>query len=136
VIGVDTNVVVRFLTRDDPEQAELARRVMTGGDILLPKTVLLEVEWVLRSAYGYSGEAIGQALWKLLGMDNVVAEDAEAVTRALVWHGGGLDLADALHLASLGEASRLSTFDRELAARAADQDGAPDVELLRPRRTG
>ncbi|MFX8316487.1 PIN domain-containing protein, partial [Acinetobacter baumannii] len=60
--AIDTNVIVRFLTADDATQAAVARRAIEAGDIFIPTTVLLETEWVLRSGYGFSSEAIGTAL--------------------------------------------------------------------------
>ena len=50
MIAVDTNILVRYLTNDDAEQAQLAIDLLNGSEhIWLPKTVLLETEWVLRS---------------------------------------------------------------------------------------
>jgi predicted nucleic-acid-binding protein len=50
MIGVDTNLLVRILTDDDPMQARRAANVLQSGDIFITKTVLLETEWVLRYA--------------------------------------------------------------------------------------
>jgi len=52
MIAVDTNLLVRLLTSDDPDQARRAARIMESDDIFIPKTVMLETEWVLRHAYG------------------------------------------------------------------------------------
>ena len=49
--AVDTNILVRFLTADDPKQARTARRVMEAGDVFIGVTVILETEWVLRAGY-------------------------------------------------------------------------------------
>ena len=51
MIAIDTNVVVRFLVNDDPEQAQRARRLIESEDVFLSTTALLETEWVLRVAY-------------------------------------------------------------------------------------
>ena len=48
MLAVDTNVVVRFLTGDEPAQAERARSIFEREAVLLLKTVMLETEWVLR----------------------------------------------------------------------------------------
>src|SRR3954471_11069924 len=53
MLAVDTNVVVRYVTRDHPEQSPRAKALIDGNDVLLATTVLLETEWVLRSAYGF-----------------------------------------------------------------------------------
>ena len=47
VIAADTNVIIRLLTDDEPRQTEQARRLFETETIFLPKTVLLEAEWVL-----------------------------------------------------------------------------------------
>ena len=56
--AVDTNVVVRLLTGDDPKQAAAARALFRSRQIWVAKTVLLETGWVLRSLYGYEERAI------------------------------------------------------------------------------
>jgi predicted nucleic-acid-binding protein len=130
VIGLDTNVVVRVLTRDDPVQAERAARLFAGGRLWLAKTVLLECEWVLRSAYSLQPTTILAAFRSLLGYPPLEVEDKPAVLRALRWYEAGLDFADALHLASLDATDRFASFDRGLAQRAAELDEAPAVDLL------
>lgn len=127
MIAVDTNVVVRFLAEDDKVQTDRAEAVLRRGAILVPKTVLLETEWVLRAAYGIPSAEIAAALRRLLGLAGVTAEDPPAAARALAWYEGGLDFADALHLASSAEASRFATFDRPLVRHAKTLDNAPAV---------
>jgi len=53
VRAIDTNIVVRLLTADEPEQAAAAKRIIEHGDVFLGATVLLEAEWVLRAGYGF-----------------------------------------------------------------------------------
>jgi len=118
MIAVDTNVLVRLLTNDDPSEAKRALRVMESDDILIPKTVLLETEWVLRHGYVIAREVISQAFQSLLGLANVEPENSQAVTQALAWYEGGIDFADALHLASTAKADRFATFDRDFAKKA------------------
>lgn len=130
MIGIDTNVLVRLLTGDDAEQTERARKLFDEGDLWLPKTVLLETEWVLRSAYGQPPATIREAFRRLLGYRPLEVEDRAAVLRALQWSEAGLDFADALHLASLGPADRLATFDARLAGSAAALADAPEVRKL------
>ncbi|MBI3182803.1 MAG: type II toxin-antitoxin system VapC family toxin [Myxococcales bacterium] len=133
MIGIDTNLVVRVITNDDPQQARRAAELMRKNRLWLSKTVLLETEWVLRYAYGYSPAASCHALLKLVGLENLQVEDTSAVEAALVWHQAGLELADALHLASCGPARAFATFDRGLARRATRIGDAPKVRLLRAR---
>ena len=118
MIAVDTNVVVRYLVEDDVAQTDRAEAVLRSGAVLVPKTVLLEAAWVLRTGYGFDRSAIGGGLRRLIGLPGVEVEDRAAVARAFAWFDQGLDLADALHLASSGRASAFATFDRTLQRRA------------------
>ena len=127
MIAIDTNVVARFLADDDKAQADRAEAVLRRGPVVLPKTVLLETEWVLRAAYGFASADIAAGLRRLLGLAGVSAEDAPAGVRALAWYEAGLDFADALQLASGVGASRFATFDRSLIRRARQLAAAPTV---------
>jgi predicted nucleic-acid-binding protein len=118
VIAVDTNVVVRFLVRDDPAQAPRAKALLETGRVLVLRTVLLETAWVLGTGYGFDRAAIAEGITKLLGLPGVEVEDAPAVAHALAWFGQGLEFADALHLASSGQTKAFATFDRALRRRA------------------
>ncbi len=60
--AVDTDVVVRYLTGDDPGQAVGARAVIDAGQVSVNTTVLLESEWVLCGVYGLAGEEVAEAL--------------------------------------------------------------------------
>jgi predicted nucleic-acid-binding protein len=118
VIAVDTNVVVRLLVADDKRQAVRARRLFEAESVALPKTVVLETEWVLRRLYDLDRRRVLDALTTLIALPNVHCEDEEVVRCALGWALKGLDLADALHLASSAAAERFVSFDRRLAKRA------------------
>ena len=127
MIAIDTCILVRLLTRDDPEQARVAESLMRSQPLFLPKTVLLELAWVLAYTYRFDRTSIHGAFTRLLGLDNLRVEDPEDVALAVGWYGQGLDFADALHLASAGEAREFATFDRRLAARAEGIVGAIPV---------
>ena len=127
MIAIDTNIVVRFLTRDDPEQASRAKALLLAEPVFLSKTVLLESEWVLRSGYRLARDAIAAAFRDLLSLSGATVEDPSAVFRALAWYDGGLDFADALHLASSGPAGKFATFDEPLIRRAKALPQAPVV---------
>lgn len=130
MIALDTNVVVRILTRDEPVQTQRAVELFASGALWLPRTVLLETEWVLRSAYSLSPETILDGFRYLLGYPPLETEDHAGLLRALRWYEQGLDFADALHLASLGPAERFATFDGALARRAASLEDAPPTEQI------
>ena len=118
MIGLDTNVVVRFVTNDEPRQASRARRLIETDDVWIAASVLLESEWVLRAAYGFDADAIRKAFQGLMGLPTVHVESSERVAMALGWYAAGLDFADALHLASSSGADQFATFDEKLLRRA------------------
>ena len=124
--AVDTNVVVRLLTGDDPKQAAAAKFLFERQPVWIAKTVLLETGWVLRSLYGYEESAIREALIKLLGLKNVHAEDEPAVAAALALTAQGVDFADAFHLSSRPPGASFVSFDRSL-VRGAKRASAPRV---------
>ena len=130
MISLDTNVLVRLLTRDDPAQVRAAVRVIRGRRLWLAKTVVLETEWVLRYSYELSSEAIHRSFQRLLGLRNLEVEDRECVLIALGSYAGGMDLADALHLASSRLAEAFVTFDARLAKVAARLNPGPRVQAL------
>jgi predicted nucleic-acid-binding protein len=125
VIAVDTNVLVRLLTNDNVAQATRAAAVFRAGPVFVPKTVLLESEWVLRYSYGLPTAAIARAFLALLGLPTVTIEDAPASHLAIRMLERGIDFADALHLASSAAAERFVTFDARLVKRARKDSPVP-----------
>ncbi|MGN6098571.1 MAG: type II toxin-antitoxin system VapC family toxin [Bosea sp. (in: a-proteobacteria)] len=113
--AIDTNVVVRFLTADDRQQAKAARAAIEAGDIFVATTVLLESEWVLRSGYGFAAARIADGLSGLAGLPGVTVEEPGLLARAIEWLRDGMDFADALHLAKAGDCDVFLSFDRKLA---------------------
>jgi predicted nucleic-acid-binding protein len=120
MLAVDTNVIVRLVTKDEPNQVKRAVALFEREQIFIVKTVLLEVEWVLRYCYEIPADGIASALRKVVGLGNVTVEDPDDVAIALDWFEQGMDFADALHLASSGRAGRFATFDRKMAKLAAE----------------
>ncbi len=118
MIAVDTNVLVRFLTRDDEDQFRQALALIERETIHVPDTVWLETEWVLRFAYGFKPDAVTIAFRGLLGLPNVHVTDTKRLLEAITWHAKGLDFADALHLAASQETQALATFDKPFARQA------------------
>lgn len=127
MIAVDTNVLVRVVTNDDPAQARRALRLMASDRVFVSRTVLLETAWVLRHAYGLDDAAIGRTFTTLAGVQTIDIEARSDVLRALAWHAAGMDIADALHLASSGSAASFASFDRALAKRAGKLHVSPPV---------
>ena len=114
MVAVDTNVVVRLLTDDEPRQADAARALFSSEDIWIAKTVLLETGWVLRSLYGFDEGAIARAFTKILGLKRVHVEDGAGVTAALDLTTRGIELADAFHLSGRPASAIFVTFDKAL----------------------
>jgi len=128
MISIDTNILVRLLTADDKAQADKAKQLFKKEQIYITKTVILESEWVLRFAYGFSADAIAGAFIKLLGQDNVTVEDAHHISMAANLLRGGMDFADSLHLACSQNYSFV-TFEKKLKIKA-DAAGFKKVKLL------
>lgn len=129
MIAVDTNVLVRFLVRDNLKQAQRAASLIQNSEVWISKTVILETEWVLRSLYGFAPEILAGALRALAGLETVFLEDELAVAKALDGIQQGFDFADALHLASMGNTKEFATFDRKLALRARRVTGIETILL-------
>ena len=102
MIGLDTNVLVRLLTNDDPAQATRARRLIAKAEadaepVFVSQLVILETEWVLRSRYGFGRDAIRDALAALLEVRELNIEDESTIEEALFqWEQGSAGFADCL----------------------------------------
>ena len=119
MIAVDTNVLVRLIMADDPQQSPKARALFESNSIYLAKSVLLECEWVFRGAYKQSREAILRHFQLVIGLPQVQVERAEQIGLALDCFAQGMDFADALHLASGADCASFASFDQKLLKRAA-----------------
>ena len=113
--AADTNILVRFLARDDEEQAGIADEIVAAGDLLVIPSVLLEAEWVLRSRYGLPRNEIATRLSAVCGQSGVTVASESAVLGALTAYATAGDFADLLHFALASElgATVFLTFDRE-----------------------
>ena len=118
MVAVDTNVVVRLLTGDDARQTALAKSLFEAGPIWIAQTVWLETDWVLRSLYKFEEKAVRDAFVKLLGLENVHAEDQPALVAALALTVHGIGFADALHLCSRPSGATFLSFDQPFVRRA------------------
>lgn len=129
--GLDTNVLVRWLVADDDVQVARVQALLESGrsagrSYFVPTTVLLELEWVLRSRYRLDKPAILRALNALLETQELDIQAEAALERALhLYRQGRADFADCLHAglcAAAGQAPLL-TFDAQAAR-------LPQVELI------
>jgi predicted nucleic-acid-binding protein len=133
MLAVDTNIVIRFLVKDDAAQYKRAAILFGEHTIWLAKTVLLESEWVLRSAFGVPAAEIAQAFAGLIRLANVRCEDFPAVAEAIAALANGMDFADALHFASSREAritEGFASFDARFVKRA--RAHWPDANIRTP----
>lgn len=118
MVAVDTNVLVRLLTGDNPSQLKTSMQLFATQDVFIAHTVLLETEWVLRAAYDLTPTDVVDAFRRLLGLRNVSVAQAQTVALAVDWHELGLDFADALHLALCQHLPTFTTFDGAFVKRA------------------
>jgi predicted nucleic-acid-binding protein len=133
VIGLDTNVVVRYLAQDDPDQSATATTLideLTETDPgYLSMVTVVELYWVLRRAYKVDPDRCAELLEGLLDARELRVDQDAVVRAALSASRGGLDFADAV-IVELGRAAGCDhtvTFDQRAA-----RDGA--MQLLGPRR--
>ena len=122
MIALDTDVVVRFLVQDDPEQAALASEVISRLTVDAPgfisREVMVELVWVLERAYRATRGEVADALEGLLAASEIEIEAADDVGLALFrYRNDGLGFADLMIAAASRRvgASELVTFDRKAA---------------------
>ena len=116
--AVDTNVLVRLITRDNRKQVELAEAFVAAG-AWVSHLAIAEATWVLSSVYDRDPDAIATAIEMLLSHEHLTIQDAEAVTMALAQfrEHPRLGFSDCLLVEVTRKAGNLplGTFDRSLA---------------------
>ncbi len=121
--ALDTNVLLRYLVQDDAAQLATARRlirrcVTEGATLFVPVTVVLELEWVLRSRFEFDKAAVLMTLSSLFSAAELSFESERALEVALqLFREGSADFADCLHVALAAQAGEqpLWTFDKNAA---------------------
>lgn len=116
--SVDTNVLVRLLTRDDAKQMAAAEAFVARG-AWVPHVVLAETTWVLTSVYARGADEIAAAVEILLNHEHLTIQDSETVTAALATfrRRPALGFSDCLVVEVARKSGHLplGTFDRDLA---------------------
>ena len=116
--AVDTNVLVRLLTRDDARQVAAAESFVAAG-AWVSQLVLAEAVWVLTAVYGLGPAAIATAVGMLLNHKNLTVQDVDTIAAALEQFRtkAGLNFSDCLVLEIARKSGHLplGTFDRALA---------------------
>ncbi len=136
MIGLDTNVLARYYiaSSDTPsqQQSALARKLIESGKrLFVSKSVVLELEWVLRGYYKSPAADVLSVLRHLQALPNVEIEDRPGVELAVNALADGFDFADALHHASYRQCTSVATFDdRKFARRASARGWKPLVKVL------
>ena len=132
MIGLDTNVVVRYLAQDDARQAAIATRLIEGSlsaDVrgFISIVTLAEIVWVMSSNYGASRASVAEIVEGLLTAPQLMMERADVLWRALkAYRESEADFSDAVivELGSDAGCSKTVTFDRQAGA-------LPGFEALR-----
>ncbi|MDN5797421.1 MAG: type II toxin-antitoxin system VapC family toxin [Intrasporangium sp.] len=134
MIGLDTNVVVRYLVQDDPDRSPIGSALVDelteAAPGYLSVVTLVELYWVLRRSYRVDADRCADLLTALLDAREIRVDRDASVRAALMASRGGLDFADAV-ISELGRAAGCdytATFDRRAA-----REGA--MRLLGPRST-
>ena len=122
MIALDTNVLVRYLVRDIPDQAEAAQGLLEGltseDPGFIGREVTIETVWVLERSYRFSREEIADILEELTAVHSLIFEARDEVAQAASgFRRGGPDFADLMILAAAGRVGALPlyTFDQALA---------------------
>lgn len=123
MIGLDTNVLVRYFVEDDPVQTAKAIRLLkTQCTSISPgfvdRVALCELVWVLSSVHGYARSQIAEVITEMLATEELMLEDSELVQRALqVYSSSAVDFADILigHVNLARGCEGTATFDRKAA---------------------
>ena len=86
--------------------------------VFISKTVILELEWVLRYSYQLERQIILATMQNILATDNFIVEHKLVINQALLWYENGMDFADALHLAGSLHTDKFVSFDKKLIKKA------------------
>jgi len=119
LISIDTNILVRFIVYDHEEQAKKARKLLENNEVCIPLIVLVEMVWVLESAYGFSSDDISETLEGLLACDDLIIENRHQAESALVvFSKHNIDYADAVifECSKLLGCEKVYTFDKKCIA--------------------
>jgi len=137
MIGLDTNVLARYYI-DDQVDAEAQRQrlaarrlVESGQPLMVSKSVILELEWVMRGYYSFDQAEVASVMRHLLEQAHITIEDRDVIEQAIFNSEAGIEFADALHHASYRSCETVATFDdRKFARRAKKLGLAPAVVVL------
>jgi len=133
-VVIDTNLLVRYLTEDDPQKARavdvLLNRAGKGElRILIPSIVVAELVWVLESSYKMIADEIAKLVEAILNTPGIDVQDKRIIKAALsLYRTKEIDLIDAwiIEFAKAKDAKRIYTFDRK------HFKGTEEIEIISP----
>ena len=129
MIALDTNILARFLLRDNEKQYHTAVSLLQQDRIYTaPPSVILELVWVLQVNNCTRAEIV-KGLRALFGLPNFKPMALDEIARALSWFDAGMDFGDAVHLALSPKADGFVTFDRALGKQALKSGAFPPVAV-------
>lgn len=127
--AVDTNVLVRYIVRDDPIQSPVADQIV-AEPCFVSETVLLELAWVLRSNFGLNRATLASTLRDLIALSSVEMNDELLAVWAIERFAAGADFADMIHIIACRTADSFASFEDKLDKKAGPDSPIP-IETLR-----
>ena len=127
--AVDTNIIVRYVTQDDPSQSPIAEHFLLTNECFISDTVLLETAWVLRSSYRMRRKDLAATLRDILRLPSVCVADRDLVEWAIHRFEAGADFADLMHILGGRDTDGFVSFETNLAGLAGSSSPIP-VETL------
>ena len=124
MIAVDTNILARWILRDDPDQLAIARRLLSQP-CWVNWTVLLELVWLLGSRGGLKREEIAVILQALLQMPTLTFDRPANLQWAVERYRKGADIADMFHIASTDKVESFVSFEKSLRHKAGTRSPVP-----------
>lgn len=122
--GLDTNILVRFLTQDDEVQCRAVQSMLMkrGATFFALDLVLVETDWVLSSLYDWTRDEVADAMAKLMTLHNLAFENEGRIRSALRALRNGADLSDELIVDGCRKTGcrNIATFDKGMAKRHPD----------------
>ncbi len=128
MLSADTNVLARYLVRDDEKQTETADSTVRGG-VHVSLTVLMETSWLLSSRYGFDRKTIVRLFDVLRVTDSIWIAEEDQLDWLMARYSSGADFADLIHLIAARGQTGFATFDKNLRKRAGDGTPIP-IKLL------
>jgi predicted nucleic-acid-binding protein len=109
--SVDTNIILRYILRDDDRQTPVAIKIIATG-VFVPITVLLEVGWFLTSQRKFDRRRLAETLLGLIDLPEISVASEESLRAAITVYSKGGDFADAIHLVAARGTDAFITFDK------------------------